>query len=188
MRKEPALAEAVLQHVSTARSKWLDYGTSDEFSRFVLEQQAEKLRRSLLGDSPTPLERLLVERIVICSLQVEIAETQYVNVMKGSTTFAKGKFYEHLQDRAQRRYLAAIKALAQVRRLQLPQVAQLNVATNQVNLAQPAGSSPVQAAALPDHGAMTVDDVLAGREVEHVVREHGHGQRSRQEGEQRAGR
>jgi hypothetical protein len=37
-------------------------------------------------------------------------------------------------DRAHRRYVHAIRALAQVRRLQLPAVAQLNVASNQVNV------------------------------------------------------
>jgi hypothetical protein len=54
--------------------------------------------------------------------------------MQGVNSFKQGLFYEHLMDRAHRRYVHAIKALAQVQRLQLPVVAQLNVATNQINL------------------------------------------------------
>jgi hypothetical protein len=49
-------------------------------------------------------------------------------------TFKRVLFYEHLMDRAHRRYVHAIKALAQEQRLQLPIVAQLNVAVNQVNV------------------------------------------------------
>ena len=175
LHRRPEVAELVVERASTAESAWLDYAASDKFSRLTLEVRTEKVRRQLLGDNPTPLERLLVERIAICSLQVQLAETQFIGVMRGSATFAKARFYEDLQDRAQRRYLAAIKALAQIRRLQLPAVAQLNVATNQVNLSQPAGAPSALPAERPAHalgdaGAMTVDDVLHGPEKEHVTR------------------
>ncbi len=120
-------------------SRWLDSLTTEPFTRFVMEERANRLRRSLLGDVSTPLERLLAGQIAVCSLQLQIAEARYIDVVNGSSTFAKMQFYADMQDRAQRRYLAAIKALAQVRRLQLPAVAQLNVATNQVNLSQSAG-------------------------------------------------
>jgi hypothetical protein len=142
-RKDPVLADALVRGASTQAYTWLNYATSNSFSHYVLEERAKTTRRDLLGEHPTPLERLLVERIVICWLQVQIAESKYIAVMKGDTTFARARFYEDLMDRAQRRYLAAIKTLAQVRRLQLPAVGQLNVAQNQVNVAAPPASAPM---------------------------------------------
>jgi hypothetical protein len=161
MRQEPALASSVLEHTSTAMSRWLDSVTTEPFTRFVMEERATRLRRALLGDVSTPLERLLVEQIAVCSLQVQIAEAKYIDVMNGSSTFAKAQFYADMQDRAQRRYLAAIKALAQIRRLQLPAVAQLNVATNQVNLSQ---SVDRVAPKLPDSDRGVIDEVKTGQQ------------------------
>jgi hypothetical protein len=83
LRGDRVLAAAVLERASTAMTHWLDYGTSEPLSRFVMEERAKQLRHSLLGESPTPLERLLVERIVICSVQLQIAEGQYVRVIQG---------------------------------------------------------------------------------------------------------
>lgn len=159
MREDSTLANAVARSSSTAITNWIRYGADDDFSRVVLETRTKQLRRSILGDNPTPLERLLVERIAVCSLQVQIAETKYIGAMKAGTTLHNVRFFEDMQDRAHRRYLGSIKALAQVRRLQLPTVAQLNVGTNQVNIAQPAGApTDDRPSALPDHGVVSIDD------------------------------
>jgi hypothetical protein len=48
--------------------------------------------------------------------------------------FEAAKFMTKTCEREQKRYPAAIKAQAQVRRLQLPAIAQLNVASQQVNV------------------------------------------------------
>lgn len=45
------------------------------------------------------------------------------------------KIYEERFDKAHKRYVASIKALAQVRKLQLPNV-QVNIAEKQVNVGQ----------------------------------------------------
>jgi hypothetical protein len=188
LRRRPEAADLVLSHSTTLQAEWINYATRDPLTRFAFEERTKKLRRELCGESPTMLERLLADRIVVCALQVEIAERQYMREMEAGSTLTKAKFYEDLLDRAQRRYLAAIKGLAQIRRLQLPAVAQLNVATNQVNVAQPAGGSSTGApvdpvpAALPDHGVVTVADVLAGRDVEHSAHERTGATRKRSKG------
>jgi hypothetical protein len=46
----------------------------------------------------------------------------------------QGEYWQQAQERAQRRYLAAIRTLAQVRRLLTPAV-QVNIAEQQLNLA-----------------------------------------------------
>jgi hypothetical protein len=48
-------------------------------------------------------------------------------------TFQEGTYAQERQGRAQRRYLAAIKALAQVRKLHLPPI-QVNIAKEQTNV------------------------------------------------------
>jgi len=154
MQNDSALANAVVRFASTTITDWVRYGADDDFSRVVLETRTKNLRHSLLGDNPTQLERLLVERIAVCALQVQIAETKYIGAMKAGTTLHNVRFFEDMQDRAYRRYLGSIKALAQVRRLQLPTVSQLNVATNQVNIAGPVDHP----AALLDHGVVSIDD------------------------------
>jgi hypothetical protein len=50
-----------------------------------------------------------------------------------------GTYYQRSLERAQKRYLAAIKTLAQVRKLAVP-VLQVNIARKQVNVA---GACPV---------------------------------------------
>ncbi len=49
-------------------------------------------------------------------------------------TLAQGDYHQRRIDRAHRRYLASIKALAQVRRLLTPAV-QVNIAERQINVA-----------------------------------------------------
>jgi hypothetical protein len=103
------------------------------FAREMLERQVERVKVELSGADPSPLERLLVERIACCWLQVNYAETKNAEYAKGGS-FQASEYYQKRVERAQRRYLQAIKALAQVRRLLGPSV-QVNVAERQVNVA-----------------------------------------------------
>jgi hypothetical protein len=102
----------------------------------AVKRKMELLRTELAGPSPTPIERLLVERIVACWLQVQDADTRYAQA-KG-LTWQGGIYYQQRMDRAHRRYLSAIKSLAVVRKLAIP-VLQVNIARKQINVA---GMSP----------------------------------------------
>jgi hypothetical protein len=92
----------------------------------------ESLRAELAGPSPTPLERLLVERIAVCWLHLHHLEVVYAS--KDSLTLDQGIYFQKCLDRAHRRYLSAIKMLAVVRKLAIP-VLQVNIAKKQVNVA-----------------------------------------------------
>jgi hypothetical protein len=94
----------------------------------ILPRKLESLRRELAGPNPTPLERLLVERIVSCWLHLHNLELIYAS--KDSVSLELGNYFQKNIDRAQKRYLAAIKALAVVRRLALPAL-QVNIAQRQ---------------------------------------------------------
>jgi hypothetical protein len=98
----------------------------------ALTRKLELLRDELAGPDPTPVERLLVERIVACWLQVQDADVRYAQAKDLSPPW--GEYYQRRMDRAHRRYLSAIKVLALVRKLALP-VLQVNIARKQVNVA-----------------------------------------------------
>lgn len=93
-------------------------------------RRLKELRREVAGPCPTPLETLLAERIALCWLTVHIYETVLAQ-QGGEMTFISLEHHQKRIDKAHKRYLASIKALAQVRRLQLPSV-QINVGA-QVN-------------------------------------------------------
>jgi hypothetical protein len=98
----------------------------------ALRRHLATLREELGGPAAAPLERLLAERIACCWLALQEADRRALH--REGLSLAQATYYDRRLDRAQRRYLAAIKALAVVRRLGLPAV-QLNVAAQQVNLA-----------------------------------------------------
>jgi hypothetical protein len=106
-------------------------------------RQLAALRRELAGEGsaaePTPLERLLIERIASCWLSVHYHETIYAK-KAGTLAPQLHRLYQDRIDRAHRRYLSSLKALAQIRRLQLPPApVQVNIAAaggQQVNVAE----------------------------------------------------
>lgn len=106
----------------------------DAVMRDFVNHQLGKMKKGLIGEQPSPLERLLAERICACWLQVQYAEWIYAAKTKASVTLAHGDYLQRQVDRAQARYLAAIRTLAQVRKLGLPNV-QVNIGEKQVNIA-----------------------------------------------------
>jgi len=93
--------------------------------------QADRWRKRLMGEDPTPLERLLVNRVVLDWLHALRMDLTYHQKFNGGLSLAQGEFYAKQAERAQRRLLRSTKALAEVRRLLGPNV-QINVAEQQV--------------------------------------------------------
>jgi hypothetical protein len=104
----------------------------------ALTRKLELLRADLAGPDPTPVERLLVERVVACWLQLHHADIVLAQ-QGGKLTLEQGEYHQRCRDRAHKRYLSAIKTLALVRKLALP-VLQVNIGRRQVNVA---GACPV---------------------------------------------
>jgi hypothetical protein len=105
--------------------------------REALYRKMELLRAELEGPDATPLERLLVERIVACWLQLHHSDI-WLAQQEGKLSITQADYHQRTRDRAHKRYLSAIKALALVRKLALP-VLQVNIAKKQVNVATSAG-------------------------------------------------
>lgn len=93
-------------------------------------REAAKLKQKLTREPSTPLEDLLIERIVICWLDLNYAQTIWSQM--SDPTWKQAAYHQDRIDRAHRRYLSAIKSLAQVRKLQIPAV-MLNIADKQMN-------------------------------------------------------
>jgi hypothetical protein len=104
----------------------------DLLAQETVHRCLKELHEEIGGQSPTPLERLLVERIVVCWLQLYETESRYAE-SKGLTS-GQHEYYQKRVDRQQRRYISAIKALAQVRRLLGVPNVQINIAEQQVNV------------------------------------------------------
>ncbi|MFN8474898.1 MAG: hypothetical protein U0822_22110 [Anaerolineae bacterium] len=112
------------------------FAGKNEIAKEAVDRKMRALRAELAGPNPTPLERVLVERIVACWLALQYAETVYAQNM-GDLTIRQADFHQRRLDRAHARYLSAIKTLSQVRRLMQPPL-QVNIAaegSQQVNVA-----------------------------------------------------
>jgi hypothetical protein len=99
-------------------------------------RKAEQLRAELAGPGPSPLERLLVERVVACWLQTNYADASYAQ-LKGNGP-AQHTAALRRQNAAQQRYLQAMRALATIRKLLRPAPSPLDLAMRPVP-EQPAG-------------------------------------------------
>ena len=96
----------------------------DLVAQEILVRQLQTLKQELEGPQPTPLERLLIERIAVCWLQVQHADLVATRHGQQFVTWIQQR-----QDRLQGRLLAAVKALAQVRKLLRPgPMVQVNIA------------------------------------------------------------
>ena len=131
----PAIREVVGANLerTVERSISKSLGGDDNLAfREALSRKLAALRGELEGPSPSPTERLLVDRVVACWLQVQEADLRYAQA--GNCSFPQANYHLKRQDRAHRRFLSAMKTLATVRKLALPML-QVNIGENQVNVA-----------------------------------------------------
>ncbi|MBA3471844.1 MAG: hypothetical protein H0T57_01215 [Rubrobacter sp.] len=139
----PALREALDRGGPELVNLWGDLARKAEWSllgvmagenlllKEAVPRKLEAMREDLAGPSPTPLERLLVERVVACWLQLEYADMIYAHHLP-DLTMARSEYHQRRLDRLHKRYLSAIRTLAQIRKL--GPVVQINVAEQQVNM------------------------------------------------------
>ena len=96
-----------------------------------IARKCAALTHELAGPTPSPLERLLVERVVLCWLHLLYAEGLLLQMKE--VTIQQEEFHQRRISKMHARYLSAIRTLAQVRRLGVPAV-QVNIGQQQVNV------------------------------------------------------
>jgi hypothetical protein len=110
----------------------------DVWERAKTELRLRELRAELEGRNASILVRLLVTRVIVCWVNLASIEATAEHDLSAASE-RRIEWWQRRIERAQRMYVGAIKALAQVRRLQLP-VVQVNVAAaggQQINMAAP---------------------------------------------------
>jgi hypothetical protein len=113
-----------------ALSLWLSLAAGDNLLlRASLERTIEAMRLELAGPAPSLLEELLVGRVLICHLQVGLADIAAGQARSGSVDVHR--LLLKRMESAQRRLLQAIQALTSVRRLLRPACSPRDIALHQ---------------------------------------------------------
>ena len=107
----------------------------DLATRELMRSQLETMKQEIAGNEPSPLERVLSERVVVTWLEVQFFEALYVRNMR-NLSIPQADYHQKRLDRAHRRHLSAIRALAQIRKLlKGTAITQINIADKQINTA-----------------------------------------------------
>ena len=131
LNESPDLWNEIGNIAMQARRSWIELAASNnDVVAEALSRKMSALTLELSGPRPTILERLIVGRVVTCWFQLH-----YFDLLVAQTHSSRqGEYLQRSQERAQRRYLSAIRSLATVRRLQLPTSVQVNIGGQQVNV------------------------------------------------------
>lgn len=113
------LWKAVIGMGELAESQALDtiLNGSGQGMRECWRQRLQAMRADL-GYSQSPaLERLLIQQVTLCWLNLNLTEYRLTNVMKQSIWFECGLYWEKRLTAAQRRFARACETLTRVRKL-----------------------------------------------------------------------
>ncbi|MBV9455449.1 MAG: hypothetical protein JOZ19_15255, partial [Rubrobacter sp.] len=77
----------------------------------VFKHQFAAMREEVAGEDPSPLERLLAERVVATWLEVQLLQNSCTSNIRGSLATSEAEYYQRHLDRAHKRHLSAIRTL-----------------------------------------------------------------------------
>jgi hypothetical protein len=123
------------KHRSVSR---LIYGTQDLLGQEMHFRTMSAASADLAGPNATPVERLAADRVIVCREYLVYFENRYAREWQ-TMPIEQTDFLQKLIDRAHKRYISALKALALVQRLRIPAV-QVNIGEKQINLIHESGS------------------------------------------------
>jgi hypothetical protein len=125
-----------------AETAFVEFATDgDWLASTAVKRQAAKRRRELAGPSPTPLERMAVERVVACWQQLQHVQACCARSQKD---LAWAKYWARREEQTHRMYDAALKALMLVRGLQVEN--------------KPSGAVHDHSDAVQDHGGAALQE------------------------------
>jgi hypothetical protein len=87
--------------------------------RAAVAGEVARVRGELEGPDPSPVERLLAERAAVCWLACYEADLA-CRRFEGAALPRLVTYFERRRDRAQRRFVSAVRALAALRKLAVP--------------------------------------------------------------------
>ena len=95
-----------------------------------VEAYCQHLRSEFGYTTASPLERSLIEHVVLCWLRLYVTELRYESRMEENLSLAQGDYWERKLSTHQKRYLRAVETLARIRKLGIN--IQVNVAGKMV--------------------------------------------------------
>ena len=121
-----------------------------------LKRKLAALKAELGGEAPSPLERLLVERVTATWLQTNYHDGLVAQAAGAGE--ARLRALQRQQDAAHRRHLAGIKQLALIRKLLRPAPSPLELLRAPVGETSPAPAATRRAGGLPRCGVAGVEN------------------------------
>ncbi len=101
---------AMVEHAWT-QSLAADYALASESIRLTIDE----MKKDLAGEHPTRLERMLVDQVISCWLELKHAEHTHASVERSSLD--RAAFALKRLESGQKRYLDAVKTLTAIRKL-----------------------------------------------------------------------
>lgn len=130
-----------------ARERMIDRAVKQPVAREMLSAGLKAMEDELGREGAPMMEKLLIDQIIVCWLNMYTVQQYYENNMAGSLSLAQADYWERRLTSVQRRYLKAIETLAKVRKMARPNAIipmQVNIGTggqlNQLNM--PDGELP----------------------------------------------
>ena len=133
LEADPSLWQEYGDLAAQAQEAWLQLlAGTDYLLAESVRLKLGALRQELSAEGASPLEKLLIERVVACWLQTCYSDSVYAQAKGPASTPSVRQELMKRQDSSQRRYLAAIKQLALVRKLLRPALSPLQLALGAV--------------------------------------------------------
>ena len=130
---DPSLWQEYGDLAAQAQEAWLQLlAGTDYLLAESVRLKLGALRQELSAEGASPLEKLLIERVIACWLQTCYSDSVYAQARGPQSTTSVRQELMKRQDSSQRRYLAAIKQLALVRKLLRPALSPLQLALGPV--------------------------------------------------------
>lgn len=138
--RQPGIVDTLLNLTDQTFEAILKPLAGDSPGALEILQRVRRAKQAELGfQAAPPLEKLLIEAVVLAWVAYTNTERHAASVWNGSHTLSVGEYWDKRVSAAQRRYLRAVETLARVRRLQLPAV-QVNIAEQQINQVNASGT------------------------------------------------
>ena len=135
----PLLSSIAGDLAKSARNAIISGLTTSACRRESTEAYVTYIRNELGHDSAPMLEKLLIDQVITSWLRVYDIELTYSRIRsKGSVSLHVRAYWDRQLSAAQRRFLRACTTLARIRKMagRTPELMQLNIGAQQVNVAQ----------------------------------------------------
>lgn len=128
----PELVSALGNLSESLKSGLIESVSKQPGLHMVVQAHLDQMAKELGSEQAAPLEKLLIEHVLIAWLRLQSVEWAYQTAFAQSMTLEKALYLEKRLSLVQRRYLQAVESLARLRRLLARAPVQINIAQQQV--------------------------------------------------------